>query len=223
MDIPMTADGWTLEIIEKLVAQGYLETDLYDFKAELKGREQGHNRRLTATACAFANTKGGFIVFGVRDLGDGKTTGRVEGIEPDSDLAKDFGEKIRGASPNVLFEFGNPPITIRNSTRVLFVVKIPLSPNRPHSTSEGVFYYRTNEGNRTMSYEQVRDGFLRYEERRTKVKLLLLELLTLEGDAKGTIVQAPGYSLATLDTTVMNSILPDVYDMIQDDADLVKY
>ncbi len=29
------------------------------------------------------------MIFGVKDLGDGKTTGRVEGIEPDSDLAKE--------------------------------------------------------------------------------------------------------------------------------------
>src|SRR5207249_5257897 len=102
------------------------------------------------------NTKGGFIIFGVRDLGDGKTTGRVDGIEPDSDLAKDFGEKIRGASPNILFEFGNPPIGVGTSSRVLFVVQIPLSPNRPHSTSEGLLYYRTIDVYRVLSYEQVR-------------------------------------------------------------------
>lgn len=222
MDIPIAADNWTLEIVEKLVAQGYLETDSYDFKAELRSKDQGHNRRLTATACAFANTKGGFIVFGVKDLGDGRKTGRIEGIEADSDLAKEFGERIRGASPNILFEFGNPPIRVRNSNKVLFVVQIPISPNRPHSTSDGVFYYRTNEGNRIMSYEQVRDGFLRYEERRTKVKLLLVELATLDGDAKATMATPPKYSLTTLDTSVMNSILPDVYSMIQDDNETVK-
>ncbi len=93
MDIPPNVNGWTLELIEKLVAQGYLETDFYDFKAELRSKEVGHNRRLTATACAFANTKGGFIVFGVKDLANGKMTGRIEGIEADSDLAKEFGEK----------------------------------------------------------------------------------------------------------------------------------
>src|SRR5437899_455905 len=32
MDIPSTADNRTLAIVEKLVAQGYLETDFYDFK-----------------------------------------------------------------------------------------------------------------------------------------------------------------------------------------------
>ncbi len=73
-----------------------------------------------------------------------------------------------------------------------------------------------------MSYEQVRDGFLRYEERRTKVKLLLVELATLDGDARATVVSPPKYSLTTLDIGVMNSILPDVYSMIQDDNELVK-
>ena len=222
MQFPTTADAWTLEIIEKLVSQGYLETDSYDFKAEFKDREQRADRRLTATACAFANTKGGFVIFGVKDLGDGRTAGRIEGIDQSSDLAKEFGEKVRGASPNIFFEFGNPPIRLKSSDKVVFVVHIPLSPNRPHASPEGFFYYRTNEGNRLMSYEQVRDGFLRYEERRTKVKLLLVELATLEDDAKAAIPTERGYSLAMLDTTVINSILPDVYSMIQDDAQLVK-
>ena len=222
MDLPTTVNGWTLDMIEKLVDQGYLETDFYDFKAELSGKDPKHNQRLTTTACAFANTRGGFIVFGVKDIGDKRQADRVEGIVPNKDLAKEFGDRIRGASPNILFEFSNPPLTIKNSNKVLFVVQIPVSPNRPHTTSEGAFYYRTNEGNKMMNYEQIRESFLQYEERRTKMKLLLVELVTLEGDARATIVRPPGYSVVTLDTTVINSILPDVFSMIQDDTDIVK-
>jgi hypothetical protein len=222
MDLPLTIEGWTFEIVEQLVDQGYLETDFYDFKAELNSKEPKHLQRLTTTACAFANTKGGFIIFGVKDLAGGNRAGRIEGIASESDLAKDFGDKIRKASPKILFEFSNPPIKIRNSSKVLFVVQIPISANRPHANGEGAFYYRTNEGNEMMSYEQIRDGFLRYEERRSKMKLLLVELVTLEGDAKATISPPGRYSLATLDTTVINSILPDVYSMIQDDIMLVK-
>jgi len=222
MELPLIISGWTLEIIERLVDQGYLETDFYDFKPELNSKEPKHIQRLTTTACAFANTKGGFIIFGVKDLAGGNRAGRIEGIASESDLAKDFGDKIRKASPKILFEFSNPPIKIRNSSKVLFVVQIPISANRPHANGEGAFYYRTNEGNEMMSYEQIRDGFLRYEERRSKMKLLLVELVTLEGDAKATISPPPGYSITPLDTTVINSILPDVYSMIQDDTALVK-
>jgi predicted HTH transcriptional regulator len=212
MEVPTAVEGWTFEVIERLVGQGYLETDFYDFKAELKGKDPGHMRRLTNTACAFANTKGGFLVFGVKDLDSADKAGRIEGILGDSDLAKEFGDKIRMASPSILFEFSNPPIPIKNSKKVLFVVQIPTSPNRPHVTPEGLFYYRTNEGKKLMSYEQVRDGFLRYEERRTKIKLLLIELVTLEADAKAAAPPPEqGYSVTTLDTTILSSILPDVY------------
>ena len=213
-----------MEVIEKLVSQGYLETDYYDFKAELSSRDPQNSQRLTNSACAFANTRGGFIVFGVGDL-DKPMQERIRGITVDSDLAKDFGDKIRGASPNVYFDFSNPPVPVKGTNRVIFVVHVPQSSERPHITGEGIFYYRTNEGNKQMSYEQIRDSFLRYEERRTKVKLLFVELVNLEADVKATVI-SPGrasqeYSLTTLDTAVLNSLLPDVYSMIHEDEQLV--
>ncbi len=223
MDIPKGLEDWTIEVIEKLVSQGYLETDYYDFKAELTSRELQHNRRLTNSACAFANTRGGFLVFGVGDL-DKSIQERIKGIPFDSDLAKDFGDKIRGASPNIYFDFSNPPIPIKGTSRVVFVVHVPQSTERPHATPEGVFYYRTNEGNKQMSYEQIRDSFLRYEERKTKVKLLLVELANLKDDAKGTLVPpnrvSQDYSLVTLETAVLNSLLSDIYSMIHEETQL---
>ncbi len=222
MKIPAAVGEWSFDTTDKLAREGYLETDSYDFKTELASRDPNHSKRLTATACAFANTRGGFIVFGVKDLGSSDED-RVKGIAPDSDLAKDFGDKIRGASPNIHFDFSNPPIPLKGTDRVLFVVHIPPSADSPHITPEGFFYYRTNEGNKLMSYEQIRDGFLRYEEKRTKIKLLYIELITIEADAKSTVVTTPGsYSLVSLDTSVLNSLLPDIYAMIQEDTELVK-
>jgi len=224
VDIPRTANEWTIALVENLVGQGYLETDYFDFKAELNSRDPFEPRRLTNAACAFANTRGGFLVFGVGDL-DLPKSDRIKGIKADSDLGKDFGDKIGRASPNIYFEFNNPPLPIKGTDRVVFVVHIPQSSERPHVTPEGIFYYRTNEGNKQMSYEQIRDSFLRYEERRTKIKLLFVELLNLEGEVKGTLVattQPPQYSLVTLDTAVLNSLLPDVYSMIHEDSQLVR-
>ncbi len=131
MSLPGDPNQWTFQLIRQLVDQGYLETDYYDFKAELNGKDPEHNQRLTKTACAFANTRGGFIVFGIRDLGE-ETKPRIEGITQSGDLANDFGQKIRAASPTVQFSFGNPPLKVPDSPKVIFVVYIPQSPNRPH-------------------------------------------------------------------------------------------
>lgn len=224
MNVPTSIDGWTYEVVEKLVEEGYLETDFYEFKEFLNTREPGFKQRLTDTACAFANTKGGFIIFGIKDLKK-KSLGIV-GIPSSSNLAKQFGDKIRGAWPSIHFEFSNPPIPTKETGRVLFVVHVPRSPDRPHQNNRGAFYQRTNQGNELMSYEQVRGGFLGYEERRYKMKLLYIELLSIANDAQSTIISDEKadqqYSLITLDSTVLSSLLVDVYSLIQDDKALVR-
>lgn len=225
MNIPNSLDHWSYGLVQTLVDEGYLETDYFDFKGELSSHQQKHNENLTKISCAFANTRGGFIVFGISDLDQAPKRPRISGITNHADLAKEFGDRIRTASPTILFDFRNPPITLPNSRKVLFIVHVPRSSERPHMTLDGKFWYRTNEGNKLMSYEQVRESFLRYEERTTKIKQLLIELLVLQADAKSILgVQnlEEQYSILTLDTSVMNALLVDIYSMIQDDYELLK-
>jgi len=226
LDRPTSVDDWTYELLESLVNRGYLETDYYDFKAEINSKDPKHNKNLTKTACAFANTRGGFIVFGVGDLRKENLGIRLKGIKPSSALAKEFGDKIRGASPNIHFEFSNPPIPHKRSDKVFFVVHIPKSSEGPHVTDGGLFYYRTNEGNKLMSYQGIKEGFLRYEERRHKMKLLYVELLSISTDANATIIvparRSMDYSMVTLEASSLTSLLTDVYSMIQDDSKLVQ-
>ena len=224
MRMPTELNGWSYELIEKLVHEGYLETDQFDFKGELNSKDPKHAENLTKISCAFANTVGGFIVFGIADLDQASRIPRIFGITLHAGLAKEFGEKIRGASPNILFDFRNPPIQVPASTKVLFLVHIGQSPDRPHMTADGKFWKRTNEGNKLMSYEEIRESFLHYEERRHKIKHLYLELVEIRQMAN-IVIEVPDptqqYPLAPIETTSLNALLVDTYSMLQNDPTLI--
>lgn len=55
--IPNSLEEWTLEKINELIIKGVSESDIHDFKKDLPDAET-----LTKLCCAFANSKGGFII-----------------------------------------------------------------------------------------------------------------------------------------------------------------
>ena len=151
----------------------------------------------------------------------------IKGIENSSELRHRFGQKIN-AIPTI--DFGLPKIiSIPGSQKILAVFYIPLSPERPHipaTIDKRIFWKRTNTGNEQMTYDEIRMSFRNYEERREKLKLLYLELLSNkqqlesmkvpEGSIEGS------YSLVSLDSTIIDALLSDVYSMIAKNSNLVK-
>ena len=77
-------------MIEDLLNKNINETDTYDFKEKLPSAIT-----LTKICCAFANTKGGFVIVGIKEDGPGF---KIEGIDKDKDLANEFGQKPHPAS-----------------------------------------------------------------------------------------------------------------------------
>lgn len=108
-----------------------------------------------------------------------KKEDRLVGLENSDDLSKEFGDKIRSINPTPYYDFVNPPIPIPHKDQVLFVAQIPKSSDRPHMKADvGRFYHRTNTGNEIMNYQQIKEAFLRYEERKSKLNLLYIELFS---------------------------------------------
>ena len=215
MEIPERLDGWTVEVIERLAAEGRSETDLFDFKAGLQPPTQQ-----TKTCCAFANGRGGFLVYGVSEHG-GKW--EVEGLEPDREFTAKFGARIR-ADPSIQYP---PPrtIPIPGTQRVLHVVQIPRSPARPHLPTvkdERVFWKRTNVGCEQMTIEEVRAEFMQYEERRERLKLLVVELATNLNIIDGYRNHELMAPFETPSSTVLGRLLVDAYSLIQRDAELLR-
>jgi hypothetical protein len=214
--IPEKLDDWTYEIIAELVQKNSCESDRHDFKYDLPDAST-----LTKVCSAFANTKGGFVILGIKEVGSGYV---IEGINNDRELAHKFGQKIARASPTIDFDL--PKIVpIPNSGKVIAVFHIPLSPERPHMSSDQFFWKRTNKGNDLMTYEEIRMSFQNYQERLEKLKLLYIELLSNFEQLNSVKVDDPSgsvYSLVTLDSTVINSLLTDLFTIIGRNKKLVR-
>lgn len=224
--IPKTLSEWDLESIVELVLKGYTETDQFDFKEVLHASHNQENHRdgLTKAACAFANSQGGFLVFGVKDSQNaGSTQERLIGIPNSSELAKHFAEAITKAEPTVHFEHTNPPISLRESENVILVIHIPISRRGPHASRDGLFYKRTNAGNERMSYAEIRTAFSNYEERFSKVKLLYMTLVDIwirAAQINQTGDSDSSYSLVTFDVQTIMPIFTDVYGLLAQKEEL---
>jgi predicted HTH transcriptional regulator len=172
---PRTLEEWDYPAIKRLVVNGFYETDTFEFKPSLKPafgdpkKRDEFNERILNSVCAFANTYGGFMVFGIEDLKNKSGEDRIVGLGR-TDLAVEFGERIKSIDPTIYYNFKNPPVPIPNKDKVIFVAHIPLSSSRPHMVSTtGRFYYRTDGGNKIMDYNEVKREFLTFEERRYKL------------------------------------------------------
>ena len=218
--IPNVLSDWTFEIIDELVKKKANESDRHDFKRAIPDTDT-----LTKICCAFANTKGGFVIVGVKEAG---SSFEIEGVNNDKELAKHFGEKIK-ANPTI--EFSLPKIIqIPQSEKALVVFEIPLSPERPHvpdiSPEKRNFLKRTNKGNDSMTYEEIKFSFQGYQERREKLKLLYIELLSNAEQLRSMKVEDSAkendHSLVTLDNAILNTLLAELYSSISKDSELVR-
>jgi hypothetical protein len=124
--IPNTLNDWTYEAIQTLCAAGQSESDRHDFEFGL-----ADPRNATKICCAFANTFGGFIVVGVKDISRPKF--EIIGLDPDKELYGNFLAKVK-ADPNIDI---SPPKAIRipGSAKLLYVFEVAQSTRRPHLPS----------------------------------------------------------------------------------------
>jgi hypothetical protein len=173
MEIPQRPGDWTYDFVRALVEHG--EPGWYDFKAGLDAPG------VDKTACAMANTDGGFVLFGVLNATEhpGRTsTDLIPGNQRDAEFHKHLGDKLNGITPELRWELARLIPHPEKPSHVIPVVSVPKSDRRPHllRTQNG-FYYRARGGtNEPMSYQQIQEQMVQTPERLRKLKLLRLEL-----------------------------------------------
>ena len=174
--VPQSVADWTLGTVKRVVAKHPHEPDWFDYKAVLTPRKElpsdkkeEHRDSIRRCACALSNTNGGFIIFGVKDKGDGEE--RIVGIDLKADLWKQFGDLIAVIDPNIR-GFDAEHIPFEAGDRGVWIVQLPVSPLRPHML-DGRFYKRTHGGTCVpMSAHEIRDQMILSEDRVRKLKML---------------------------------------------------
>jgi hypothetical protein len=226
--IPRSLEEWNIDVIKELLIKGYHETEYFDFKAMLPHKNEAGKRRLAKACCAFANSSGGFLLFGIADSGD--VDDRLVGISKDEDFPEHFGNYPNRCRPIVDWQFKNPAIELENGN-VIHVVYIPKSWNAPHcygDVESGWFFAkRTNKGDEGMSPEEIRTAYLGYYEKKLKLQLLKAELFNIQSDATDMIFpdekMETHYSLGKYDLNILESVLTDTYTILADKENLLSH
>jgi hypothetical protein len=227
--IPSTLMEWSEEAILSLLTAKIFEAEEFDFKEMLPhSKDDTGKARLRKSCCAFANSSGGFLVFGIADDRLKKPKDRIIGLDPTNDFPANFGSYPSLCKPSIHWEFRNPAISL-SSGHLLQIVYIPRSWKAPHAVRDSaqgwLFMKRTNKGNEAMTFEEIRGSFLGFYEKRIRLQLLQSELISLRDTAATAFVSDPSqieshYSLVTLDTQIIQSVLADTYPLMADSPQL---
>lgn len=221
--IPKTLSEWSVDAILGLLSAGIHEPEEFDFKEMLPhSKEEDAKARLRAACCAFANSAGGFLVFGIHDDRTKAAIDRLVGLNPGLDFPAKFGDYPRLCSPSVHWTFRNPPIRLMSGL-VIHVVHIPPSWKAPHACGDADngwrFTKRTDKGTEGMSMEEVRSTFLGFYEKRLRLQFLEAELAALQESASIAFISNPDdieskYSLVTFGTQTIETVVADTYPLI---------
>lgn len=185
---PKSIQEWNLDFILELIKKGYNEDIWFDFKQVLPhSQDETGKGRLRRTVASFANSEGGFIVFGILDDKSAKPEDRLLGIPPEQDYPVLFGNLLQILIPRPDFTFKNPPIGLPLGN-LIHICEIYESMDKPVSieTDEGTFIFpvRTPKGAVAMRYEEIKQNFLGYAYMKDKLLLLVEELKRIISELK---------------------------------------
>jgi len=181
-----------MSAIRQLLDDGYSESETFDFKEALpQPSDESGKQRLTKACAAFANSVGGFLVFGVRNNTDSNghvipADQRLVGLPAGVDLPENFGNYPLKCTPSVVWKFKNPALKLSNGNLV-YVVEIMRAQNGPHAITEReslIFWKRTNKGDEPFSYEDLQSAFIGEQRKRGKSQVLRSELQQLQQHAE---------------------------------------
>lgn len=168
--IPENVNEWSRGILVDLLDEGYDE----DLRLEFKSKIDSNTKRIPITACAFANTKGGFLVFGIDNDRKKNIEQRLVGLDDSDQLKSQINNQIRTIKPSIPIdniEFKESNISLPNGN-VIVVLKISKTLVSPHQFQE-IFYKRVANGNAPMDVEEIKNAII--ESQKSSRMLYLLK------------------------------------------------
>jgi len=171
IEIPDDVEQWTYGKIVDLVDEGYDENDILEFKREVNL----DSKRLCQSACAFSNTIGGTILFGIDNDREKSLHlhDRIKGLNDTDQLKRQIIDKINNIHPNIPIrnlKFKKSNIQLPNK-KVIVILKIEKSKSDLHQY-EKLFYKRVSDGNDPMDVEEVKQHILESHKNQTAITLL---------------------------------------------------
>lgn len=125
--------------VESLKFNKIEESEILDYKEELINENS-----LLKEITAFANTRGGYLIFGVTETEKGGSPKDINGLENNSDLNLERLEQIilSNIYPRIGIQFSQKISIPHTENKVVLIIKIQEGQNKPHLESRSSRYYK---------------------------------------------------------------------------------
>lgn len=134
-----------------------------DFKRDIGSK----TKEVAKDVSSFANTNGGFLLYGIDD-NDSNTIIGVETIIKNRNIVEWFNQAVSGNVMPSIFYREPHCIKIPHGNRVIMIVEIPESSRKPHMlTDDHKYYIRVNDSSKAAKHHEVRDMFSYSKERKS--------------------------------------------------------
>jgi|GEM_PF-5201948 Predicted transcriptional regulator containing an HTH domain and an uncharacterized domain shared with the mammalian protein Schlafen len=172
-------EDWEEAEVQYFIDEKIPEGKHLDYKAELHLETGDQRREFVADVSAFANTDGGYLVYGIAE-GESKDPADLCGIDiigtPDEiklrilNIVRDTVQPRIAGIQIICFKLSNEKFAL--------IIKIPASLFGPHRTSDRHFYVRTTAGKDSLDVHGIRSAFLQSETLRTASQNFRLDRLS---------------------------------------------
>ena len=149
-------DDVTYDDIAKLQEEKIDESDILDYKIDFQKEDE-----IIKHVCAFANTRGGYLIFGIKASKDGGHPTEIRGME-NNKIHKEKIENLMLSNIVPRLDIKIKTIEVPDTKNSVLLVQIPDSYNKPHyNQKNNKFYKRYNFQSNEMTEQEIADSYRR--------------------------------------------------------------